>query len=231
MKIHFLGTGAADWDINHPDTSENFRRYSSILVDGVLLVDPGPCIGEFMRSFGCADLLDGCRTVINTHRHSDHFSQDTVDSLDHAEFRAMKSGDVLDTDSHIITAYAAHHGTVKDGVHFVIESKMDGKRFFYGCDGAWLLYDTAWALMNQKFDLMIFDCTIGDIAGDYRVFEHNNADMVYQMKEAFRKRGCCENFMVSHLARTLHPLMHTETDAVFAKYGIRAAHDNMVIDI
>lgn len=41
MKLHFLGTGAADWDINNPRDDINFRRYSSLLVDDTLLIDPG----------------------------------------------------------------------------------------------------------------------------------------------------------------------------------------------
>ncbi len=231
MKIHFLGTGAADWDIKNPSTSQDFRRFSSILVDGVLLVDPGPCIPEFMESFGCPELLQNCRHIINTHRHKDHYSADTVARFSQIPFCPMAAGEVLETEEHIITAYAAHHGTVKDGVHFVVESKADGKRFFYGCDGAWLYYETAHALVQQKFDLMIFDCTIGDIAGDYRIFEHNNVAMVAEMKATFQSKGCCGRFMVSHLARTLHPATHGETAAVLEQYGFDTAWDNRVVEI
>lgn len=229
MKIHFLGTGAADWDINHPNTTRDFRRFSSILVDDCLLVDPGPCVREFMDSFGRPDLLDGCTHVINTHRHSDHYNQAMVDSLPAGLFHPITAGETFETESHIISAYAAHHGTVTDAVHFVIESKADGKRFFYGCDGAWLYYETAWALLKQKFDLMVFDCTIGDISGDYRIFEHNNVAMVAEMKATFQSRGCCDNFMVSHLARTLHPVTHEETAAVLAKHNIDVAWDDRVV--
>ena len=44
MKLHFLGTGAADWDIKNPRRDINFRRFSSLLIDGRLLVDPGLCL-------------------------------------------------------------------------------------------------------------------------------------------------------------------------------------------
>ena len=229
MKIHFLGTGAADWDIKNPNTTQNFRRFSSILVDDCLLVDPGPCIREFMDSFGCPALLDSCKYVINTHRHGDHYNQEMLASLPEGIFHPMAAGETWETDDHIISAYAAHHGTVKDGVHFVIESKADGKRFFYGCDGAWMYYETAWALLKQKFDLMIFDCTIGDLSGDYRIFEHNNVAMVAEMKATFQSRGCCENYMVSHMARTLHPTTHADAAAVLAGYGIDTAWDNRVV--
>ena len=40
MKVTFLGTGAADWDIRAYRDGEFFRRNSSILINDDLLVDP-----------------------------------------------------------------------------------------------------------------------------------------------------------------------------------------------
>ena len=42
MKLLFLGTGAADWPPERPDGCEEFRRMSAALIDGTLLIDPGP---------------------------------------------------------------------------------------------------------------------------------------------------------------------------------------------
>jgi len=42
MKITFLGTGAADWPLQREEKMKEFRRLSSALIDGVLLIDPGP---------------------------------------------------------------------------------------------------------------------------------------------------------------------------------------------
>ena len=229
MKIHFLGTGAADWKQEEANTSQDFRRFSSILIDEVLLIDPGPCIPEFMQTFHCPALLDNCKHILVTHSHKDHYCQATIEALPQATLQSMETGDIWESEQHIVYAYAAHHGTTTDAVHYVIESKIDGKKLFYGCDGAWLYYETAMALQKHKLDLMIFDCTIGDIAGDYRIFEHNNIPMVVQMKETFRSRKCCNRFMVSHMARTLHPITHQETAEVLAQYNIETAYDNMVI--
>ena len=52
MKLLFLGTGAADWDIKSPVREEGFRRFTSTLVDGILLIDPGPCVLEALDTFG-----------------------------------------------------------------------------------------------------------------------------------------------------------------------------------
>lgn len=231
MKLHFLGTGAADFDISRYSRDKSFRRNSSLLVDGELLIDPGACIFEFENTFGYEDLFGGVKDVINTHRHSDHFSEETLGKLTArgAVFHPMSAGDVIETESYIIRAYEANHRTAETPVHFVIESKADGTRFFYGCDGAWLPYDTYRGLLSLgRLDLMIFDCTIGDIHGDYRIFEHNNVAMVSEMRGTFLT--LCPRFMVSHLARTLHP-SHEEDAAVLAAHGFETAYDDFVTDI
>jgi len=142
----------------------------------------------------------------------------------------MNAGGVLETETHIIRAFEANHRTANLPMHLVIESKADGKRIFYGCDGAWLFYDTYRALMSVgHFDMMIFDCTIGDIHGDYRIFEHNNVAMISEMRDLFQK--ICPRFTASHLARTLHPATHAETAAVLASHGFETAHDNMIMEV
>ncbi|MBE6723923.1 MAG: hypothetical protein E7576_01805 [Ruminococcaceae bacterium] len=232
MELLFLGTGAADWDIRRADCSPDFRRYSSLLVDGRLLIDPGPCVFEFEKTFGYRDLYQGVTDVIMTHPHDDHFSPETLARLTEsgAVFHETKAGDTLELEHYTIRVYAANHRTSENPVHFAVESKDDGKRFFYGCDGAWMFYETYRALLKDgPLDLMIFDCTIGDIHGDYRIFEHNNVAMVCEMAATFS--GICSRFMVSHLARTLHPATHEETAAVLAKYGLECARDNLRVTV
>ena len=231
MKLHFLGTGAADFDITQYSKSPDFRRNSSLLIDGELLIDPGRCIFEFESTFGYTGLAAGVKDIINTHRHGDHFSEETVGKLTAggAVFHPMNAGDTVETDRYIIRAFEANHRTAENPVHFIIESKQDGKRIFYGCDGAWLPYETNRAILaSGHMDLMIFDCTIGDISGDYRIFEHNNVAMVTEMRGAFKK--ICPRFMVSHLARTLHPC-HTEAEAILREHGFETAYDNMVTEV
>lgn len=228
MKLHFLGTGAADWDIRLADASVDFRRNSSLLVSDSLLIDPGACLFEFEKTFGYENLYGGVKDVICTHKHGDHYNPDTLARLTAAgaQFHEIAAGETFENERWLIRAYAANHRTATDPVHFVVEDKSDGKRFFYGCDGAWMFYETYRALMELgHLDLMIFDCTIGDIHGDYRIFEHNNVAMVAEMKATFSK--LCPRFAVSHLARTLHPA-HKEAAAVLAKYGIETAYDNWI---
>ena len=78
MKLRFLGTGAADWDISHPSSDRIFRRCSSCLINDELLIDPGPCVYEFCETFGAADLTEKVRYIVATHFHSDHISVGTA---------------------------------------------------------------------------------------------------------------------------------------------------------
>lgn len=227
MKLQFLGTGAADWDINNPRNDIDFRRFSSLLVDDTLLIDPGPCIFEFEKTFGYDNLLSGVKDIINTHKHADHFNADNLSKLN-GTFHEFEPWEKMELTDHIVYSYPSHHGTAKNPKHYVIESKADGKRFFYGCDGAWMLYDVYRALITQKLDLMIFDATIGDIKGDYRIFEHNNLVMVEQMCDTFRT--VCSRFIISHMARTLHTDHETLVKRM-AGSGIEVAYDNFITEI
>ncbi len=227
MKLHFLGTGAADWDINNPAKDKNYRRYSSLLIDDELLVDPGPCIYEFAETFGYNNLFDNLKVVINTHTHSDHFSEESVSRLN----ISLTDIDIFsskETENYIITAYPANHCTAVNPKHYVIESKKDKKRVFYGCDGAWIFYPVYKDLIKSKLDLMIFDGTVGDIKGDFRIFEHNNLAMVEEMCATFSK--VCNRFMISHMARTLHTDHETLTNRM-AFSNIEVAFDNMIVSV
>ena len=68
MKLHFLGTGAADWDISKANASPDFRRHSSMLIDGCLLVDPGVPEMQIQRAIAEKTV----RAVLLTHAHFDH---------------------------------------------------------------------------------------------------------------------------------------------------------------
>lgn len=228
MKIQFLGTGAADWDISRPSRDINFRRYSSALIDDTLLIDPGPCVFEFADTFGLTHTLDSVKYVINTHSHSDHFDADTLSRLESngAEFIAFSAGESRRVGKYEIEAFAANHATAEKPVHFMIS---DGeKRIFYGLDGAWLLYDEYRAFARLKPELAVLDATIGDIRGDYRIFEHNNLHMVEEMKQTLD--GFCPRFMISHMARTLHG-SHAQLCERMKPSGIEVAYDGLIVEL
>lgn len=99
---------------------------------------------------------------------------------------------------------------------------------FYGLDGAWLLYDEIQAIKKFMPDFAVFDATIGDIDGDYRIFEHNNLNMVLEMKKSLE--NYIGRFCISHMARTLHTDHETLSEKM-KKHNIITAYDGLEIEI
>ena len=224
MKIFFLGTGAADWPLERPADYKEFRRLSSAVIGDTLLIDPGPQVPEALETYG----KNSIQYIINTHSHSDHYSEKTKQALCNrgAKFVKLQPGEQVALGKYSVTAYKANHGTCTDAVHFMI---TDGeKTLFYGLDSAWLLYEEFQAIRICKPDLAVFDATIGDCPGDYRIFEHNNLNMVLEMKQTldpYMGKVC-----ISHMARTLHTDHKTLAENM-AKHGIIAACDGLEITL
>ena len=198
MKLTFLGTGAADWKLHKHRDLPDFRRYSSVMIDDCLLIDPGPNVPDALQAFG--KNADAIRYVLNTHPHGDHYSEDTLASLKNATFYPLLAEDVQTVGKYTVSALRANHSTCKHAVHFLI---TDGeKTLFYGLDGAWLMYDEVAAIKKNGVDLAVLDATVGHQPGDYRIFEHNNLNMVVEMKTSLAPY--VKRWVISHMARTLH---------------------------
>ena len=226
MKFIFLGTGAADWPIQKREDMSEFRRLSSALIDDTLLIDPGPQVLDALKEHG--KNVDNIRYIINTHKHKDHFQIETVKQLEshHAKFFDLQIGDVITLEKYTVRAYAANHSTCEKALHFII---TDGeKTLFYGLDGAWLLYDEVQAIKKYKPDFAVLDATIGDIDGDYRIFEHNNLQMVLEMQKSLS--DYIGQFCISHIARTLHT-DHKTLSEKMKTHCIVAAYDGLEIEI
>ncbi len=226
MKIRFLGTGAADWVLCENPNDGNYRFLSSAMIDGVLIIDPGPEVFKSAEKFGID--LSNVKYIINTHSHSDHYSAETVEKLCSAgaEFIRFAVGEQKTLGEYSISAYEGNHGTATDTVHFIIEK--DGKRIFYGLDSAWLLYPEVAAIKKNGVDMAVLDGTIGNVDGDYRIFEHNNLNMVREMKKTLEP--FVKTFVISHMAYTLHA-SHNELEAEMKECGIIAAFDNLELEI
>ncbi len=225
MKITFLGTGAADWSPKKPETGEH-RWLSSALINDDLLIDPGPSVPDAIKRYNVD--IEKIKYIIITHRHGDHFNEDTLKMLcdSGAELVEFSAGEEKQVGKYTIKALSANHPTCNPTVHYIID---DGeKRIFYGLDGAWLLMPEVDAIKEKHIDLAVLDATIGNRPGDYRIFEHNNLKMVIEMKETLSKY--VDRFVISHMARTLHD-PHEVLSAEMEKEGILTAFDGMVLDI
>jgi L-ascorbate metabolism protein UlaG (beta-lactamase superfamily) len=192
--------------------------------------------------------------LLITHTHRDHCRLDNIEelakevtgklniwchesiagyfsSLDNCNIHGLntekkqKAGDIE------FTALLSNHRTEQKEektVHYIIEK--ENKKLFYGCDGAWFLTQTFYALMHQKFDLFVFDGTVGDYDGDFRISEHNSVPMIRCMIKSMEKKGffpeTCKIY-ISHMAPSLHA-PHKEIVRNLEKDNIFVAYDGLV---
>lgn len=226
VKLLFLGTGAADWPFEKTIQVQEFRRLSSAIIDDTLLIDPGPQVLEALQSYHKDPTA--VKYIINTHTHEDHYCQKTVDKLMSmgAKFISFSAGEEKALGEYTISSYSGNHSTCPNTVHFMISK--ENRTLFYGLDGAWLLYDEVQAIKRHKPDLAVFDATIGNCDGDYRVFEHNNLTMVLEMKSSLDEY--IGKVCISHMARTLHT-SHTILEAEMERYGVIVAYDGLEMDV
>jgi len=254
MHITFLGTGAADWRREDAD----FRAFTSTRINGDLLIDGTMAVYERLEGH-TGEIKD----VLYTHNHRDHFDIELLKKLAPVRAHIHKSwahkvqaegvevipfecNEKFAVGGYEVMALPSNHLTEDWNditVHYVVTH--NGKSVFYATDGAWITTREWHGLLNYELDAAIFDATIGDsYPGDYRIFEHNNLDMVRLMLKTMR----CPMFadkpafgrihgvikpdapvFITHLARTLHPSQAELVKSLEGEFVV--AYDGFEADI
>lgn len=255
FDITFLGTCACDFS-PRLDTDlkskldKDARRASCMLVDGKYLIDCGPHVLDSIRILGIdkSKITD----IIITHTHDDHFNENSIKaiaegrksplrvwlregaqplSIEGVEVRLMTPFERYSLDDAFLTGMVANHDKTATPQHLLIERGED--KIFYGCDGAWLLNDTYYHILNARLSLAVLDCTMGDYEGDYRIGEHNSIPMLRQLLPSLRGTHAIDEktqIYFSHLAPSLHA-PHEETDKIAQAMGARVAYDGLSIRV
>lgn len=251
MRLLFMGTGAADWDISERRDGEFFRRCTSVMINDDLLLDFNDDTVDFIEATGCD--VGKVENILVTHTHGDHYSNAAVNKYFEkntvvrfekgaeerigelaAEKKAISLFEETTVGKYTVVALPANHSvqnSPEQPVHYVIS---DGEKcIFWGCDGAWLLNRTRHEAAKYKYDLVVFDGTLNDNRGDYRIFEHNNLTMVVEMSEAFKSLGLMKpnsKTMISHMSKySQYP--HDELERYLMPYGIVPAYDGLRTEI
>ena len=199
-------------------------------------------------------LYDGVTDILITHKHGDHFSKDSVLRIaekqkirlgcdrrvaeavgehENIEFVLLKPLEEKKFGCFTVLPLMANHDIAAEGdnyaFHYIITT-LDGKTLFYGLDGAWFIRPSWNAMLKYKFDVSVFDCTVGD-RDDWRMFEHNTIPMLRVMIKEMKAQNIIADggkLVASHLARTLHP-SHEETEKILSAEGMITAYDGMSI--
>lgn len=216
MKITFLGTGAADWDINAYQKGMPHRRFQSALVDDDLLIDPGPHIFHFLENEDKPHLLDNVKNIIVTHSHRDHFDADSVsrlcvgrdctlwadpwcrqklidklgeDVVANIKFMPIDLRQTYDIGAYRITTLRANHATEYpyEAARMYLIGKEDRLVWWTG-DSAWVPTESWNIIKHQPVNMVAMELTCGETSpDDWRIFEHNTPEMLSLMLNMFKK--------------------------------------------
>ena len=256
MKLQFLGTCACDYSPKLENEFKNSfdfdaRRSSAVFLDESFLIDCGDHTVESL------DILKKPYDIISdifiTHIHGDHFCAVNIEKIakskksplnlwvregahipdipnvNKIEMKVFQKYEL--SNGAFLTSLPANHDARACPQHFIYEE--DGKKMFYGCDGAWLLTETYNHLYGQDLDLMILDETVGDYEGDYRLAEHNSIPMIRLMLPSLKTNRTINDstkIVLSHIAPSLHK-PHAQTALIAAEFGALVAYDGLFLVI
>ena len=194
MDVLALGTGSADgWPNPFCSCAScvteravgRLRGQTSVLVDGVLLLDCGPETPRAAERFG-AD-LSRLRHVLITHQHPDHCAPafllfrswagdgpldvlappDVVDACrmwvspdSPVTFRAVTAGDRLRLGEYDVAVLPARHGA--DGTSVLYDVAGPSGRLLYATDTAALPEAAVEAVSGAAFDVVLLEETFGE---------------------------------------------------------------------
>ena len=261
LELLFLGTGAANWPSKYPFKDKNHpraevRAFSSMLVNGKILIDCGPTVLDVMNCFEVkpTEVSD----ILLTHTHPDHLHLGNIMSIanardaghgplrlwgdpealkkvpdsDRIEKRPVEVGKSFQVHGLTMTGLAANHsvhGSNEQCLLYLIESAT--KRAFYATDTGWLPTSTWLHIQRKQLDAIIWDTTVGEGKGDSRVFSHNDLSMIRHMNESLIKGKALKpdaKIILTHIADKLHP-PHDVLEKKLLPEGLIPAYEGMSV--
>jgi len=261
LELFFLGTGAANWPRRYPPENKDLARgqiraMSSMLVNGKILIDCGPTVLDVMK---CYDVNPaGINDILLTHTHSDHLhpgnistianSRDTgleplrfwgdaealkaVPDSNRIEKKPVEIGRRFKVHGLDFTGLAANHavqGSKEQCLIYLIEGTA--KTILYATDTSWLPTSTWLHIQHKKLDAVIWDATVGEGKGDFRVFSHNDLTMIRRMNESLDKEKILKpdvKIILTHIADKLHP-SHDVLEKRLLPEGLIPAYEGMSV--
>ncbi|MCC6496705.1 MAG: cobalamin biosynthesis protein CobU [Propionibacteriaceae bacterium] len=261
MEVVLLGTGAADGIPNpfcrcatctdHRERGE-LRTPTSVLVDGRLLIDPGPEAPRQVTRLGRD--LTGLVSVLAGHAHSDHldpailmhrgwvtdaplqvvgpapvvaWSRQWLDGDQTAiSFTTVTAGDSLEVAGYRVSVLAANHEAFGEACCYLIEDGSSA--LLYATDTGLLPETTLAALVGRRADLVLLEETFGPRTdkGERHLHLATFASTLQHLRAiGFIDEGT--RVVAVHLAHDNPPL--AQLRAELAELGAEALPDGAVI--
>lgn len=261
MEVLLIGTGAADGIPNvfcRCATCTDYRARgelrtpTSILVDGRLLVDPGPESPRQVTRFGRD--LTGLQAILVGHAHDDHLHPSLLmhrswvtaaplrftgpapavavarawldPEQTSVEFSAVTAGDRFELAGYQVLAVLANHEALGEALCYRID---DGSAsLLYLTDTGSLPEATMDALAGQRVDLVLLEETFGHAVG--KGDQHHNLADFASTVAALREGGVVDaatSVVAIHIGHDNPPL--AELRAELGRYGAQALGDGTVL--
>ncbi len=258
LFVRTLGTGASDHDwarLGQPGV----RGSAGTLVDGHILIDCGTTGSANLERAGVSP--GAVTDLLITHSHGDHFSAAEIRKVIGLRGKALPPlavwadprclaalerqspgpfaghalapGAAAEIGRCRVTALPANHLVAEPerALHYLFETPCGN--LLYALDGAWMLKQARQLIGKRRLDMIIWDATMSK-AGDYRIFEHNDLDMIGLMMASLRTTGAADDKTVcvlDHMARTLWPADLREAEKLAAARGWVLASDGMALEL
>lgn len=263
MEVLLLGTGAADGIPNvfcRCRTCNDYRERgelrtpTSVLVDGRLLIDPGPEATRQVSRYGRD--LSGLAAILAGHAHDDHLDPSllmhrgwvTSSPLEVAgpepviaitskwldpdqeavRLRVLTAGDEVELAGYRVLAIAANHYAFGEALCYWISDASSA--LLYLTDTGPLSASALDALAGRRADLVLLEETFGDITD--RTDHHHHLLSFAQTVTSLRERAVVDDatqVLAIHLGHDNPPL--AELRDQLARCGARALPDGTVLTV
>lgn len=256
ISLRFFGTGGLGAARIRNKLSKDYRRFSTLLVDEKIIIDPSEDVFEFIESFMLSGILDDVKDVFITHSHLDSFSissierlakrgnirvyascalGDELSSLKNVEFIEISPFSLHKIDGYSVLALPANHATdnpLEIPLNFLIEAQ--GKTVFYGVDGAFIDAGAFRVLKEIKLDVAVLDFALGLSDYSRESAYHNNLKSALTVRDILLASGIATEstkFILSHIPSGKKNPTHDEICEALSELPLTPAYDGYFLGI
>ena len=256
ISLRFFGTGGLGAARIRNKLSKDYRRFSTLLIDEKILIDPSEDIFEFVETFMLSGILDEVNDVFITHSHLDSFSasaietlakktkikayasktlKEEISSIENVEFIEINPFSLQKIGSFSVLALPSNHATdvpCEAALNFLIEAQ--GKSIFYGIDGAFIDADAFRVLKEIKLDVAILDFALGLSGYSTESANHNNLSSALTVRDIFLASGVASDstkFILSHIPSGKKNPTHDEICEALSELPFTPAYDGYFLGV